>query len=88
VLATPVDGEIVVSDPQSPQDPRRYIITGNYHRLWLVRGDAAVGLDPGQPADRTRWYIRRWRDETTQLGAKPNGPQSACTWGAIKGIYR
>jgi hypothetical protein len=42
------------------------------HVFHVVRGDAAV-LMPGQPADTTRWYIRRWLEDldaiTIALGA-------------------
>ncbi len=86
VLSTGVDGEILVPNQEDPRNPTRYLMTGNHHMFWLVRGDAAVGLAPDQPADGAHWYIWKWRDLTTQLGAKPNA--GAATWGSIKALYR
>ena len=85
-LATPVDGEIFVPNRYDPGNPTRFLIMGNSHRFFLVRGDSAQGLAAGQPADSTRWYIRRWRDESQQLGA-PAGLKTS-TWGSIKAAYR
>jgi len=58
------------------------------HSFFLVRGDAAL-LDPGQAADSTRWYVRRWDDHSPAL---PNGgaapvPLAAASWGGMKGSY-
>lgn len=61
----------------------------------LVRGDAAF-LHSGQPADTTRWYVRRWTDKATSLGARPPErlapagvlPASSATLGFIKAMYR
>ena len=35
------------------------IAASGRHAFWLVRGDVAA-VDPGQPADPGRWYVRRW----------------------------
>ena len=35
---------------------------GSLQVFHIVRGDAAVRV-PGQPADTTRWYIRRWLED-------------------------
>lgn len=72
-LLTRIDGTIVV--PTSP-DPTTYIIENNLNRFFLVRGDAAVDLDTGQPADANHWYIYNWRDETQQPVA-PNRVEAA-----------
>jgi len=58
------------------------------HAFYLVRGDAAI-LDPGQPADSTRWYLRHWDDESTPTpGSSPGAlPVLAATWGGMKGAY-
>jgi hypothetical protein len=57
--------------------------------FWLVRGDAAR-LRAGQPADSTRWYIRRW-EELAPASESP-GPASGdtirTTWGRLKASYR
>lgn len=36
-----------------------FLVENDRHDFHMVRGDAAR-LDPGQPADPDRWYIRRW----------------------------
>ena len=59
------------------------------NRFWLVRGDAAAGLDMDQPADSTRWYLYHWDDESPPLKRAAEPDQSnAATWGRIKGVYR
>jgi hypothetical protein len=97
VLPTTVDAVIVVA-PQGDDGPTRYVVTGATHRFFLVRGDAAVDLGPGQPADSTRWYFWSWYDETTAGPASPGGapvaepaqptPTRTTTWGSLKGLYR
>jgi hypothetical protein len=59
------------------------------HRFWLVRGDAAAGLDLDQPADSLHWYLYHWADEspTVKPVAKPE-QSNATTWGRIKAVYR
>ncbi len=49
----------------------------NLHVVHLVRGDAAVLL-PGQPADSSRWYIRRWLEDIDGLNARLNGTEGDC----------
>ncbi len=94
MLATRVDGVIVVPPGPGQSADTRFIINMNYHRFSLVRGDAAVGLHAGQPADSSRWYVYRWVDETGQLGAPTResrtGPQASAntTWGAMKAMCR
>jgi len=69
-------------------------ITGHAN-FFLVRGDSAVipeelklmGLGP----DSTRWYLRRWDDETEPSGGAPvraAQPSSPFTWCGLKSIYR
>ena len=63
-------------------DSNQLEITG-HARFYLVRGDSALipqeMLDKGFRPDSTRWYIRRWDDETAQEGgvayasARPSG---------------
>jgi hypothetical protein len=54
----------------------------------LVRGDsAALGARPRAPGfgpDSTRWYIRRWEEET----GTPYPPEPGTTWGQLKHRYR
>jgi hypothetical protein len=59
------------------------------NRFFLVRGDAAVGLEADQPADENHWYIWSWRDESLPIG-KPQAPlqNESSTWGRVKGQYR
>ena len=58
------------------------------NRFFLVRGDAAVGLGPDQPADANRWYVWNWRDESPVLkGLVPTQSESS-TWGRVKDLYR
>jgi hypothetical protein len=91
VLATRVDGVIVVPPTGSETEPTRYVIDNNFHRFFLVRGDAAAGLGAEQPADSTHWYVYRWIDETAQPVA-PSGVSSKAgqnsSWGGLKASYR
>ncbi len=91
VLATRVDG-VVITPPLEGQLQGSYrVIDNNLHRLFLVRGDAAVGLRAGQPADRAHWYVYRWVDETAlpfaARGAQPQ-PTESTTWGRLKAQCR
>ena len=98
VLPTTVDAVVVVVPQGSYLEPTTWVVTNNAHRFYLVRGDAAVELGPGQPADSTRWYIWRWIDETVMDSTAPGGapapdpaqptPTRRTTWGSIKGLYR
>jgi len=90
VLSTPVDAVFVVPPTPPATEPTQYVITNNSHRFFLVRGDAAAELKSTQPADSTRWYIWKWRDETAGYTA-PAGLERAtenATWGALKAVYR
>lgn len=87
VLATPVDGQIVI--PQPGSDPYTYVISNNFNVFYIVRGDSAAGLDSSQPADAQHWYIYKWTDLTS--APKGNAPASATlkkTWGKVKADYR
>ena len=63
--------------------------------FFLVRGDSAQIppelLARGFVADKTRWWVQRWEDETIE---NPGAAQSAsmpsriATWGAVKVMYR
>jgi len=91
VLSTPVD--LIVEIPPTPPytDPTLFLAYNNSHRFYLVRGDAAVGLMAGQPADTTRWYIWKWRDETVGLPAALGAPVETtvpASWGKVKALYR
>lgn len=85
VLVTPVQLAI-----QVPGDVTYTVGEGTpqNHRIFLVRGDRAVGLEPDQPADAQHWYIWKWIDESPPL--KPQAPTAneSMTWGRIKGLYR
>jgi len=90
MLFTPLDGVIEVPNPQNPADPTKYIMSGNQHRFYLVRGDVAQGLTTRQPADASHWYIWKWNDETVQLGGAPGSLETSqpapgpTTWGRVK----
>jgi hypothetical protein len=87
VLATRVDGVIVVS---GQTEDVRYVIDNNFLRFYLVRGDAAVGLDAEQPADDAHWYVYRWVDETAMPAAPGRTPSATVptTWARVKALYR
>jgi hypothetical protein len=84
LLATRVDGSITV-----PWDvePLTYLFSNNFNTFYLVRGDAAVGLDLSQPADANHWYVYRWVDLTGSAGGL-HAQTAPITWGKIKGLYR
>ncbi|HEV8480387.1 MAG TPA: hypothetical protein VGR66_06290, partial [Candidatus Eisenbacteria bacterium] len=85
ILATRVDGQIVVPNPGT--EATAYMFTNNYNVFYFVRGDSSVGLDSSQPADSLHWYIYRWVDLTSGPGT--NRPQVAPqTWGSLKASYR
>ena len=90
VLATRVDGVITVPPTGVQTEDTRYVIDNNFHRIYLVRGDAAASLAAGQPADSTHWYIWRWLDETSSVvapaGLRP--ASSRTTWARLKAGYR
>jgi hypothetical protein len=90
VLDTRVDGVMEAPAPRGQTPDTRYVIDNNFHRFRLVRGDAAVGLGPGQPADAGHWYIWNWQDETAMSVAPAREPQPAAstTWSRIKAVYR
>ncbi len=81
VLATTMDGLIVVPPGPGQTEETRYVIDSDLLRLFLVRGDAQFDstgrfvTPAGQPADSTRWYIYRCIDGTGG-------------WGAVKDQYR
>ncbi|HEV8480388.1 MAG TPA: hypothetical protein VGR66_06295 [Candidatus Eisenbacteria bacterium] len=84
VLATRVDGQIVVPNPGA--DPTAYNFQNNFNVFYIVRGDSAVGLGSGQSADSLHWYVYRWVDQTSGPGT--NRPQTVpATWGKLKGMY-
>jgi len=87
ILATRVDGQIVV--PQPGADALAYVIDNNFNAFYIVRGDSAVGLDSSQPADAQHWYVYRWRDLTgvATPGLSTQATQAG-TWGSLKGAYR
>lgn len=91
VLPSRVDGQILIPPTPPATDPVNFLIENNYNAIYLVRGDQAVGLSSSQPADTSHWYIYRWVDLTTAVGASAPGtpmPAQANTWGRIKNIYR
>ena len=92
MLATRVDGQIIIPPTGTATVPTTYLFANNYSVFYLVRGDAAAGLDSSQPADTAHWYIRRWTDLTqpavsAQTLAAPK-PAETSTWGKVKGLYR
>lgn len=102
VLATRVDGQIVV--PNSGAPATTYEISNNFNVFYIVRGDLAVNLDSTQPADATHWYIYRWVDLTGTGPAPAMGVHTASaalstastsqpallpmSWGGLKGAWR
>jgi hypothetical protein len=66
-------------------DGTTYEISGG-QAFHLVRGDSALIPEElrlrGYGRDSTRWYIRRWDDETTTTAA------DTITWGTFKVLYR
>jgi len=89
ILATRVDGSITV--PQAGSDPLTYVFSNNYNAFYLVRGDAAVGLQLPQAPDAYHWYVYRWVDlsEASPVSLSGNRSQSSpLTWGRLKGLYR
>ncbi|HEU5322294.1 MAG TPA: hypothetical protein VFX28_15930, partial [Methylomirabilota bacterium] len=47
------------------------------HVLHVVRGDAAVRV-AGQPADSTRWYIRRWLNDVSAVAGALRERDGGC----------
>jgi len=88
VLATPVDGQIVVPNPGA--DATTYVITNNFNVFYIVRGDVATGLDSTQPADANHWYLYRWIDMTGSPAARatPNAGTETSTWGSLNARFR
>jgi hypothetical protein len=100
VLFTPVT--LTIQLPPDANDPEgtTFVVGGAdpaVHRFFLVRGDAASGLEEDQPADDKHWYIFLWRDESTVTS--PSGPLGTDqqgsshtpptpSWGAVKGTWR
>jgi hypothetical protein len=100
VLFTPVT--LTIQLPPDVNDPEgtTFVVGGAdpaVHRFFLVRGDAATGLDEDQPADDKHWYLFLWRDESTTnspsgpLGTDQRGGDTSPpppSWGAVKGAWR
>jgi len=88
VLATPVDGQIVVPNPGA--EATTFVITNNFNVFYIVRGDSAVDLDSDQAADSLHWYVYKWTDLTG--GAAPSHAMRSATkistWGRVKSLYR
>jgi len=51
--------------------------TSALHVFHVVRGDAAVRA-PGQPADSTRWYVRRWLEDVSGVNSELAGREGGC----------
>ena len=54
------------------------------HVFHVVRGDAAVRM-PGQPADTTHWYIRRWLEDMDAVTIALGSVDGECTGGPEAG---
>lgn len=69
------------------------VVTGHAN-FFLVRGDSAAIasdlLQQGTRPDSTRWYLRRWEDETEPSGTPGFAaqPASALTLCQLRAIYR
>jgi hypothetical protein len=55
----------------------RVSVPSNLEIFHVVRGDVAQLL-PGQPADSTRWYVRRWLEDVTVVNAELRQRQGDC----------
>ena len=55
----------------------RFVITSPLNVFHVVRGDVAL-LGPGQPADSTRWYVRRWLEDVSAVNADLAGREGGC----------
>jgi len=55
----------------------RLVISSALQVFHLVRGDVAL-LPQDQPADTTRWYIRRWLEDVTGVNAELARQEGAC----------
>ena len=51
--------------------------TSALHVFHVVRGDAAL-LVPGQPADSSRWYVRRWLEDVSGIDSELAGREGGC----------
>jgi hypothetical protein len=85
-----VDGLVVVPPTDGQTEETRYVIDNNFHRFYLVRGDAAGSLAAGQPADSTHWYVWKWQDESTGYPAPAALGEAtrSTTWSSVKATYR
>jgi hypothetical protein len=93
VLFTPVTLTIQLPPDQVDPEGTALAVGGAdpaVHRFFLVRGDAANGLDEDQPADNRHWYIWLWRDESTV--SRHSGTTAletrSTSWGAVKDLFR
>ncbi len=90
VVLARVDGFIETDSTVSGGEIVHFLLENNFHRFFLVRGDAATGLGEGQPADSLHWYVWRWLDETTPVFGAPRAapqPTRPASWGAVKALY-
>jgi hypothetical protein len=62
-------------------DGRATMLTPSLHVFHVVRGDAAVCM-PGQPADTSHWYIRRWIEDVDAITIALSRMDGECTGGA------
>lgn len=93
VLFTPVRLEIQLPPDHTDPDGVTLVVGGAdpaLHRFFLVRGDAAMGLEEDQPADDRHWYIWLWRDESTVSRDRRGAVMEteSTSWGRVKSTYR
>jgi hypothetical protein len=99
LLYTPIT--LTIHLPPSVDDPEgtTFVIGGADpvpQRFFLVRGDAATGLNADQPADSLHWFMWFWRDESIPgygPESRPGGRNSPwhandATWGRLKALFR
>ena len=55
----------------------RFSISSPLNVFHLVRGDAAI-LEPGQPPDPRRWYVRRWLEDVSAMRVDLSTRKGGC----------
>jgi hypothetical protein len=55
----------------------RFVFGSPLNVFHVVRADVAL-LAPGQPADSTRWYVRRWLEDVSAVNADLAGREGGC----------
>jgi hypothetical protein len=95
ILLTRIDGSILIpatttsGGGKGGEGPYTYVISNNLNAFYLVRGDKALSLDSGQPADSSHWYVYRWVDLTNAPAPSARRPNVVTvTWASVRAAYR